>query len=306
MKYLKFQATLTVLVILLMSVVAWGYASTAEPKIKFSKGKLVIDVEDVRLDYILGRVAKIADIQIVVYGTANKKVTCKIFNLPTEKGLKRLLSNTDVSFIYQEEVTENSKREIVLKKVVVIGEKAGSKPVYFMNSPEPVPEKLPANRELADSGGNPAENIINSPVIENDQEHEKNFYGSGVFINISKETANLLAIQEIFSSSNTMTAQLDPELSRLEGDKPDRYGLEIISIPKGSALEKLGFQEGNIIRRINSEPVSDSYQAEEKIKKHLSNSGAGRPIRIETENRADAKKTDTEPIYIEAIYIETK
>lgn len=284
------------LICLFLSVLSFANAidvpegSALRHKIIVKDDMLSMDVQNIRLDAILSRIADQTNIRILFYGVPTQEITLKLDSVPLENALKRVLKNSSVSFLYSEEKSKSGKPQIVLNEIVIISEKKGTEIVYSkladdnagsLSSP-PVP---PTERETPPAA--------KETVSEDKPKDSQRVYGDGVFVKLAPETSKKIALQEIFSSSNTITASLNTALSQKIEASLDRNGVKIHTVEQGSALETLGLQPDDVIRQINGEAASNASKAESIIRKTLVNK-EDTIIKMEVE-----RDEVIEPIYIE-------
>ncbi|WP_020585326.1 site-2 protease family protein [Desulfobacter curvatus] len=251
---------------------------------------LSMDVQNIGLDTILSRVADQTDIRILFYGLPTQKITMQLDSMPLEEALKRVLKNSSVSFLYSEKKNKSGKSQVVLNEIIIISEKKGAEIVYSKSADDDAgslnsPPAPPTERE-----GAPAEEETAS---EDNVKDTERIYGDGVFVKLTPETSRNITVQEIFSSSNTITTALNSTISQKIKTPVDQIGVKIHTVEQGSALETLGLQPDDVIRQINGEAASDASKAESIIRETIVNK-ADTTIKIEVE-----RDEIIEPIYIE-------
>ncbi len=281
--------TVVLFFLMLFSIIPICTATASLPKINYKDSKLAIDVKDVKLEEILSRVADLADIRIVFYGTTQQLITMEMDFTPIEQALKRLLAKSAFSFIYTEKKNTLGQLIPVIKEVVIIPEKAGMEKVFSSSNDQAGIPGPPEQDIVAEA----ATMVPVSPTIADSSNTETEIYGKGVFIKLEPRVLKSMTGQTLFSGANSMTAALDPDLSRKSGIEQDQNGLQIQSLEEETALEDLGLKQGDVIREINGEPIADSAQADATIQKILTNKEDTR-MRIEVE-----REKIIEHIYVE-------
>lgn len=251
---------------------------------------LSMDVQNIRLDTILSRIAEQTDIRILFYGIPTQEVTLKLDSVPLENALKRLLKNSSVSFIYSKVKSKAGKPRIVLNEIVIITEKPGAEIVYSKLADDHADSFKAPPAPMIKKGEGPASQ---RQIPADKPEDRERVYGEGVFVKLAPETSQNMTVHEIFSSSNTITTSLDTDLSRKIDVPADRNGVKIHTVEQGSALETLGLLPDDVVRQINGEAASDASTAESIIRKTLVNK-ADTTIKMEVE-----RDGVIEPIYIE-------
>ena len=263
--------------------------------IKVRDQHLWIDANEARLDTILTEIARQMRIRIVFYGKGDRKVSAAMKNRAVEQGLKELLSRTDFSFVYAQD-PEGDPGETILKEVVIITADSKKDPISFEPPPaEPIQTDNPVPTSV--SGPAAPEMSVTEPEAKQPDRVPETVYGEGVSRKLGKTQAGRMAAMDLFASVDAAPAALDEKLNRKAGVKTggDQFGLEIGAVDQGTGLDHLGLEQGDVIRDINGEKVTNPDEANNALQKGLDTENGGM-LRIEVERDG----------MIESIYVEIK
>lgn len=263
--------------------------------------RLSIHVQNAPLESLLRQIAEQAKISVVFYGSLNQAVSMEFEDLPVEKGLRRLLSKCNFSFMYQKESSPDSGKSIVLNKIVIISQDGSSEAVRFGPQPDVVLSISHKGPEKIYQAGH-ASVRDRQTCIPDDSKIDTNETpraGNGIFVKADRNRFKELCQEDLHSQIET--ASVDFRLGLSGGpwisdgiDNPqEMVGVKITNISKESLLGQIGLEEDDVVQDINGKRIKEPGQVVEEIYKAMFRPGNG-IIRIEVE-RDDI----IEPIYVE-------
>lgn len=251
-----------------------------------------IHADSTPLDEILNEIAERAGISIVYYGSLgrNINITAEIDNVPIEKAFKRILKNSNLTFLYKKDPFDN----VVISRISIFSgdgsdEKRNFGSEHVSGPPsvkETQPEKLPYDTDKADIA------ITRKELPENksmDTQEGISFTRNtrSEFMKINRDTI-VSQIETVPVSLSIGSAGYSSEV-----DSTESRGLQIISVADNSLLSDLGLQSGDVINNINGSEVSNNEQLADTIHKAITGPGSGMVLRIEVE-----RNENLEPLYI--------
>ena len=260
-----------------------------------------IHVQKAPLESLLRQIAEQAQISVVFYGSLNQAVSMEFEDLPVEKGLRRLLSKCNFSFMYQKESSRDSGKSIVLKKIVIISQDGSSEAVRF--GPQPDVALSISNKEPEKIYQAGHANVRDLQTrIPGDSEIDTNEtpgVGNGIFVKADRGRFKELCQEDLHSQIETASVDLrlglsgGPWIPDGIDNSQDMTGVKITNISKESLLGQIGLEENDVVQDINGKRITVPGQVVEEIYKAMVSPGNG-IIRIEVE-RDDI----IEPIYVE-------
>lgn len=273
--------------------------ASASPDIVISNERLSVSAENIPLHTILQQVAEKANLSIVVHGSLNQSVSISFTGLTVEEGLKRLLSRSNFSFLYQKEKSSDGSERVVLSKATIFAKDASASVLRFNPPPEKAVAVVASTPEPIASAQDNAlsRQPVESPPVLSEESATR--VGRGIFVKSDRVTIGRLTPAEIYWQLAGRTTGLrlglsgGPDLRTEAANQPAMEGFRITGISEGSVYEKMGLMPGDVIQDIDGKRITKHEQVTEAIERFLSVSGPNM-IRIEVE-REDV----IEPIYVE-------
>jgi hypothetical protein len=253
--------------------------------------KITVHAKNTPLRDILQNISQQANLEILYYGTAGKTISIDLNSMPMEDGLRRLLSGSNFSFLYQKSNPSDLSSEIVLSRITIITEGNMSAPMRFGAQPEPpavqmVQELAPAAAPV--TAAVPADNTLPSGQPADGLSFSRT--DREIFKKISKD--------ELVSQVNASQVDVTPGVAGRPAN-PNGYpektkGLRITNIQKDSLFSQIGLKNGDIIHNVNGTGISSGEQLADAVQRAVSGPGSGPILRIEVE-----RDNKLEPVYVE-------
>lgn len=264
--------------------------------IKIQDDRASLNIKNAPLNDVLRNIAEQAGILIVFTGDVHRQVSLNLSDISVEDALKRLLSGSNFSFIYQKILPVGGTPVIVLQKVFVFSDTGSFDEIRFGAEPDmamlaAVQDSVPEDPVNSANRENPL------PVPANYEPTEFPRVGNGIFVkasrnNLSTATATDLSTQFSGHAANLrlgLSGQLNPPGGYQAPE--DIPGVQISNISKGSVMEQLGLKPGDVVSDINGTRITEPDQVVSAIHSALVDQGM---MRIEVE-----RGNVIEPIYVE-------
>lgn len=271
------------------------HVNGAEGKVSARGNNLSVHAKGAQLRDILKEISDQADLSIVLYGDVDRPVNIELENVPLDKGLKRILSGCNFSFLYQKDDCISSGDNLVLKSITILPKDKTSGHVRF----GPLPDV--ASRAIDEDAATKPEPIYSrfSGSPEDKTVERSETPGGTYFEKEDRELFKGIGREEMSSQIETKPITIYPGMTVTTAEKvyggktEEEQGIQITSLDKKGFLSKLGLKAGDIIHNVNGTKIADSDQLADKIQEAISGPGSGMILRIEVE-----RDDGIEPIYV--------